>query len=984
MAMTGGIGYEIDQLTKLGVPELMRRQSVDPQLKYALALQEATKMVEAAARERDMAQQMPMPADVVGQMETSLAKRLAPGVQQQGQRSMQMQNRAAMGLPGQAAPNLARMANGGIVGYQDGGDVMGPPEPNLYQRMGQGLKNYGANAQESMGILKAVKAGIGVPYEERSAVMKQVRDEIAAQNQNRDPNFIERMGQKLMNAGLNVEESKAILKKFYNTFGKTYEEMSNGMAMGGIVGYKKGGGIDIDALLDSLMMAESGGNPRAVSNAGAEGAYQIMPATAAQPGFGVSPMEGSRFDPEASRKFAKQYLQAMLDRYNGDVEAALVAYNAGPGNADKFVAAGKDYDVLPMAMQTKPYVSKIMGQVEREDRRRDFQMGGGRTISTTAPESYTERQRRETKERADRALASRFATVPEETKSELYEPNIEDAASVADAMSDLLGGQWDGTPMNMGERDPRFSDPANYLRDMGAKQEDDNRTRFAQAFPRAEQAVADYAEDKKLGGLGALRTVGRLQENRRNAFSQAFPNAAQAAADYAADKEMGGIGALRVAGRLQEQREANEMAEASRVLNYLKQQAQMQQMLEDIDPAADVQGFNEGGGVTGFLRNLIAPERESLEGVDLTEGEIMDVGMSPSDIIEPFKNDPVGAAANLILAAYGSRIILQGAPKVLGPIVTKYGAPALQRAKELAAKAVTTPKMSGPGSAVRGPKGKMMSAEKAREAGVPLNRQFSPGRTAVTGALGAKVADALIGEEPSVAPTDVTVPTEADIFRRDAPAGFVRAIDANEGEQAALRDMFPDAPEMTAEERTAERARIARGGGDRPTRRGAGLAGLLDQAKPYASTAASIAQILGRGAGASKGFEGAKFVEESAKLRAAEQARQDRKEALEAELGVRREQIAATQAAAQAAAAARLNQEQMRQLSDFLTSDAYTDAQLQKAKELGTTISDPRVTQALEPMVRDFINRVRGGVGGMGGLESMSGLPEGVTVTRVN
>jgi hypothetical protein len=690
------------------------------------------------------------------------------------------------------------------------------------------------------------------------------------------------------------------------------------------------------------MMAESGGNPRAVSNAGAEGPYQIMPATAAQPGFGVSPMEGSRFDPEASRKFAKQYLQAMLDRYNGDVEAALVAYNAGPGNADKFVAAGKDYDVLPMAMQTKPYVERVMGRVEREDRRRDFQMGGGRTISTTAPESYTERQRRETKERADPGTSFSVCYSTRRTKSELYEPNIEDAASVADAMSDLLGGQWDGTPMNMGERDPRFSDPANYLRDMGAKQEDDNRTRFAQAFPRAEQAVADYAEDKKLGGLGALRTVGRLQENRRNAFSQAFPKAAQAAADYAADKEMGGIGALRVAGRLQEQREANEMAEASRVLNYLKQQAQMQQMLEDIDPAAaDVQGFNEGGGVTGFLRNLIAPERESLEGVDLTEGEIVEAGMSPSELIEPFKDDPVGATANLILGAYGGAKLLGMTGKALQPVVQKYGPAAVQRARDLAAKAVTTPKMSGPGSAVRGPKGKMMSAEKAREAGVPLNRQFSPGRTAVTGALGAKVADALIGEEPSVAPTDVTVPTEADIFRRDAPAALVSAIDANEGEQAALRAMFPDAPEMTAEERTAERARIARGGGDRPTRRGAGLAGLLEQAKPYASTAASIAQILGRGAGASKGFEGAKFVEESARLRAAEQARQDRKEALEAELGVRREQIAATQAAAQAAAAARLNQEQMRQLSDFLTSDAYTTAQLQKAKELGTDYFRP-------------------------------------------
>jgi hypothetical protein len=154
MAMTGGIGYEIDQLTKLGVPELMRKQSVDPQLKYALALQEATKMVEAAARERDMAQQMPMPADVVGQMETSLAKRLAPGIQQQGQRSMQMQNRPAMGLPGQAAPNLARMAQGGIVGYAEGDMVeigaksrgpipqMSPEENTMVLKYLEGLKKF--------------------------------------------------------------------------------------------------------------------------------------------------------------------------------------------------------------------------------------------------------------------------------------------------------------------------------------------------------------------------------------------------------------------------------------------------------------------------------------------------------------------------------------------------------------------------------------------------------------------------------------------------------------------------------------------------------------------------------------------------------------------------------------------------------------------------------------------------------------------------
>ena len=167
-----------------------------------------------------------------------LLQSLAPGMQQRGQQAQRQQARQMMGgLPTQPAPNMRFAASGGLIGYNEGGDIMGPPEPNMLQRMGQGLKNYGANAQESMGILQEAKAGMGVPYEERSAVMKQVRDEIAAQNQNRDPNFIERMGQKLMSVGLNVEESRAILKQFYDNIGKTYKQKANGMAMGGIVGY---------------------------------------------------------------------------------------------------------------------------------------------------------------------------------------------------------------------------------------------------------------------------------------------------------------------------------------------------------------------------------------------------------------------------------------------------------------------------------------------------------------------------------------------------------------------------------------------------------------------------------------------------------------------------------------------------------------------------------------------------------------------------
>ena len=246
--------------------KLMQRYTQSQSLLDLLALQKLKSEKEAAMRNMQTQMQPPMNTvrdqreqQVLDMTRNEVAQQAMQGGQQLAlnkQREMQ-----ARGLPAQAAPNMQGMADGGIVGYQEGG-FMGPPEANMLQRMGQGLKNYGANAQESMGILKEAKAGMGIPYGERSAVMKQVRDEIEAQNQNRDPNFIERMGQKLMDTGLDVEESKAILKKFYNNMGKTYEEMSNGMAQGGIVGLQTGGtgedkmrelGIDPDyGFLDAL------------------------------------------------------------------------------------------------------------------------------------------------------------------------------------------------------------------------------------------------------------------------------------------------------------------------------------------------------------------------------------------------------------------------------------------------------------------------------------------------------------------------------------------------------------------------------------------------------------------------------------------------------------------------------------------------------------------------------------------------------------
>jgi hypothetical protein len=183
--------------------------------------------------------------------------------------------------------------------------------------------------------------------------------------------------------------------------------------------------------------------------------------------------------------------------------------------------------------------------------------------------------------------------------------------------------------------------------------------------------------------------------------------------------------------------------------------------------------------------------------------------------------------------------------------------------------------------------------------------------------------------------------------------------------------MFPDAPEMTAQQRTDERARVARGGGDRPAQRSAGLSGLLEQAKPYASTAARLGRVLGRGAGASKGFEGAKIVEESAKVRAAEQARQDRKEALDAELGVRREQIGATKAAAEAAAGARLSQAQANIVAEYMGEIQFGLDVKALAEKQGKSPDDPSVAQAV---IRTFLSLIPSSVGGMGGLETQQGL----------
>jgi len=106
----------------------------------------------------------------------------------------------------------------------------------------------------------------------------------------------------------------------------------------------------IDDLLDAIRQAESGGNDKAVSSAGAKGPFQFMPATARE--FGL---EGDDvFDPVKSRVAAKEKVNGLLDQYGGDTPMAIAAYNLGQGNLRK---VGGDYNRVP---ETKNYVNKVL------------------------------------------------------------------------------------------------------------------------------------------------------------------------------------------------------------------------------------------------------------------------------------------------------------------------------------------------------------------------------------------------------------------------------------------------------------------------------------------------------------------------------------------------------------------------------------------------------------------------------------------------
>jgi hypothetical protein len=270
-----------------------------------------------------------------------------------------------------------------MAGIQGGGDLMRVAvehDPTLAMQMPTDLQRnasaaYGQGSQGYMDALRGAvdKEGIvplrpGAPYIRGGQVFGTPGQAPAGYMNTPDPNSPTGWTQVAVPGGTEAVKGSAAagaIGKAYGTNTTGYANgqpvyVNQGVLSDQLTGGAPGGVPGFTPFQNAIRMVESRGNPAAVNPAsGAVGSMQTLPTTATNPGFGVAPARDN--SPAELQRVGADYASAMQKRYGNDTDAA-VAYNWGPQNADKWIAAGRPWNALPP--ETQSYVGQVHAQMQ--------------------------------------------------------------------------------------------------------------------------------------------------------------------------------------------------------------------------------------------------------------------------------------------------------------------------------------------------------------------------------------------------------------------------------------------------------------------------------------------------------------------------------------------------------------------------------------------------------------------------------------------
>jgi len=290
---------ELAKLPQALIMQMGQRKELS-QEEVAMIISKKAEMIESAARQKALSEvaggQMP---SVMEQKMAEIAQAENPAPQQMAQAPQLPED---VGIAQNPVPPM-QMAGGGIIAFDDGGDVDVDVDPeDDYQDLIDQANQDEMN-DEIFGIIAAME------------------------------------GSKAGNTDVGIRAGE----------NKNIKEDTRGRS-----------GDMVDRLRAQIMSKESGGKRYdkngnlLTSPKGALGEMQVMPATARDPGFGIKAARDN--SPEELRRVGDEYAGVLLNRYR-DPKLAMIAYNMGPGATDKWLAAGADISKLPK--ETQGYIRGV-------------------------------------------------------------------------------------------------------------------------------------------------------------------------------------------------------------------------------------------------------------------------------------------------------------------------------------------------------------------------------------------------------------------------------------------------------------------------------------------------------------------------------------------------------------------------------------------------------------------------------------------------